>query len=250
MPGDIARDTRESAQASPKQALLAPASPQALVLIRPKPGMKASPGRLTHSRSSHYRPDSSAESASGAAGRQQQQLSSLHGFGTTQQLPEGLSRQPRVATVPSFDQRQLRPSESMSRTQPGLEWLYLPAGAPAATVESEKYGAASMHLLNSAAPSRQWYPRQASSASPTNSLTTKLSTHQDYRTSAIPHADVSSEAVQHGPLAAVIRAGDAEPGKSASENIAKPGNLHHQPFGVLRTQPWNTSLSEANVHLR
>ena len=250
VPGDIARDTRESAQASPKQALLAPASPQALVLRRPVPGMKASPGRLTHPRSLYHRPDSSAGSASSAAGRQQQQLSSLHGFGTTQQMPEALPRQPRIATVPSTDPSHLRPSESMPRTQPEREWLYLPAGAPAATVESDKYGAASVHLQNSAARSRQWYPPQAPSTGPANSLTTKLSTHQDYRASAIPHADVSSEAVQHGPLAAVIRAGDAEPGKFASENISKPGDLHHQPFGVLGTEPWNTSLSEANVHLR
>ena len=117
VPGDIVRDMRESAQASPKQALLARASPPAIILRRPVPGMKASLGRLTQPRSLHHRPDSSADSASGAAGRQQQP-SSLHGFGTTQQLPEALPRQPRIATVPSTDPRHLKPSESMSKAQP------------------------------------------------------------------------------------------------------------------------------------
>lgn len=250
VPGDIARVTRESAQASPKQALLAPASPQAMVLRRPVPGMKASPGRLTQHRSLHHRPDSSADSESGAAGRQQQQLSSLHGFGATQQSPEALPRQPRIATVPSTDQRHLRLSESMPKAQPEHGWLYLPAGAPAAIVECDKYGAAGVHLQNSVAPSRQWYPPQASNTAPAKSLTTQLSTHQDHGASAISRADVSSEAFQHGPFAAVIRVGDAEPGNFASENIIKPGDLHHQPFGVLGTESWNTSLSEANVHHR
>ncbi len=269
MAGDIARDTRESTQASPKQALLAPASPQVLVLRRPVPGMKASPGRSTRPRSLHHRPDSSPDSASGVAGRQQQQrqLSSLHGLEATQQPPETLPRQPRIATVPSTDPRHLRPSETMPKAQPERERLYLPAGAPAATVESDKYGAAGVHLQNSAArsrqwyppqasnpgpaaQSRQWYPPQASNTGPANSLTTKLSTHQEYRVSAIPHADVSSEPNQHGPLAAVIRVGDAEPGSFASENVAKPGDLHHQPLGVPGIESWNTSLSEANVHHR
>ncbi len=262
MPGDIARDTKESAQASPKQALLPPASPQALVLRRPVPGMKASPGRLTHPRSLHHRPYSSPVSASDVAGRQQQQLSSLHGFAATQQPPQALPRQPRIATVPSTDQR---PSETMPKAQPECEQLYLPAGAAAATVKSDEYGAARVYLQNSAAwskqgcpplastvgpaaRSRQWYPPQASNTGPADSLTTELSTHQDYRASAIPHADVSSEPIQQGPLAAVIRAGDAEPGNFASENVAKPGHLHHQPLGVPGIESRNTSMSETNEH--
>ena len=160
MPGDIARDTRESAQASPQQALLGLASPQVLVLRRPVPGMKASPGRSTRPRSLHQRPDSSPDSASGVAGRQQQQqqLSSLHAFAASQQPPEALPRQPCIATVPSTDPSHLRPSESVPKAQPEPEWLYFPAGAPVAIVESDKYGAASVHLQNSATRSRQWNP--------------------------------------------------------------------------------------------
>lgn len=101
-----------------------------------------------------------------------------------------------------------------------------------------------------AARFRQWYPPQASRTGPASSLTTELSAHQDYGASPIPHADVSSEAVQHGPLAAVIRVGDAEPGNLASENIAKPGDLHHQSFGVLGIESCNTSMSETNEHHR
>ena len=266
MSGDIARDTRESAQASPQQALLGPASPQVLVLRRPVPGMKASPGRFTRPRSLHQRPDSSPDSASGVAGRQQQQqqLSSLHGFAASQQPPQALPRQPRIATVPSTDQR---PSESMPKAQPEREWLYLPADAPAATVECDKYGAAGVHLQNSAAWSRQWYPPQASSTgpatrsrqwyppqasntAPAKRLPTQLTTHQDYGASAIPHADVSSEPIQHGPLAAVIRASGTEPSSFASENAAKPGDLHHQPLGVPGIESCNTSMSETNEHHR
>jgi len=266
VPGDIARDTRESAQASPQQALLGPASPQVLVLRRPVPGMKASPGRFTRPRSLHQRPDSSPDSASGVAGRQQQQqqLSSLHGFAASQQPAQALPRQPRIATVPSTDQR---PSESMPKAQPEREWLYLPADAPAATVECDKYGAAGVHLQNSAARSRQWYPPQASSTgpatrsrqwyppqasntAPAKRLPTQLTTHQDYGASAIPHADVSSEPIQHGPLAAVIRASGTEPGNFASENAAKPGDLHHQPLGVPGIESCNTPMSETNEHHR
>ncbi|DBA70440.1 TPA: hypothetical protein ACH3X2_011849 [Trebouxia sp. C0005] len=247
--GDIVRDMRESAQASPKQALLARASPPAIILRRPVPGMKASLGRLTQPRSLHHRPDSSADSASGAAGRQQQP-SSLHGFGTTQQLPEALPRQPRIATVPSTDPRHLKPSESMSKAQPEREWLFLSAGAPAAIVGPDKYGAASMHLQNSAAHSSQLCAPQASSTAPAKSLTIQLSAHQDFGASSIPHADVLPEAVQHGPFAAVVRVDDVEPGNFAPENVAKPGDLHHQPFGVPGIESWNTSLSEPNVHHR
>ncbi|DBA97200.1 TPA: hypothetical protein ACH3X1_014959 [Trebouxia sp. C0004] len=249
--GVIARDAKESAQASSKQALLAPASPQGMALRRPVPGMKASPGRSTQPRSLLHRPDSSAHSASSAAGRhhQQQQLSSLHGFGRTQQSPEALPRQP-IATMPPSDQRHLRPCESMPKAQPERERLYLPAGAPAAIVEFDKYGSASVHLQNSPALSRQWYPPQASNTGPAKSLTKQVSTHQDYTACAISHADVSSEALQHGPFAATTRVCHAKPGNFALENTAKPGDLHHQPFGVPGTESWNTSLSEANVHHR
>ncbi|KAL0025165.1 hypothetical protein WJX77_004050 [Trebouxia sp. C0004] len=220
--GVIARDAKESAQASSKQALLAPASPQGMALRRPVPA-----GR-------HH---------------QQQQLSSLHGFGRTQQSPEALPRQP-IATMPPSDQRHLRPCESMPKAQPERERLYLPAGAPAAIVEFDKYGSASVHLQNSPALSRQWYPPQASNTGPAKSLTKQVSTHQDYTACAISHADVSSEALQHGPFAATTRVCHAKPGNFALENTAKPGDLHHQPFGVPGTESWNTSLSEANVHHR